>query len=1163
MSEGLAETPGESVRSRTTRPFVGRVRELAELRDGLADALSSRSRFFAIVGEPGIGKTRILEELAAEARGQGARVLSGSCHEGDGAPGYWPWIQILRAHAGSAHEVAAGSDPRFARIAESMPVASDRRLARSERIELESDRFRLFDDVTCLLEEAARSGPLVLAIDDMHWADRPSLLLLRFVVGRLRDARILGVVTHRPAEPGAAQPLAEVLRDAARVDRIRLEGLREQDVGRFMEVSLGSPAASHLKGAVHGLTGGNPFYVSEVVRLLAAEPSFEAIEDDAPRTASNAAPGATPASSLPRSVREVLGRRLDRLGPDAKRMLTMASALGIEFDLAVVQSAAGLERERLMAVIGEALAAGLLRAVSGAVGRYAFFHALVRRSLYEDLTPLARIELHRRLAAILEVLPGTRPDRLAELAHHFLQAAEGGDVDKAVEYASRAAAEALEGTAYEEAARHYEQALDALRLGETDEPRRAELLIGRGDAELRAGETAKARTTLLEAAALARRLGRGDLLARAALSFGWWVEPGRRDDRLVALLEEAASGLGDADSALRSRLLAHLAAMIWYADVRQARVSREAVEIARRIGDDRALAYALSVRHLTLWGPENVAERLAVADEVVRLASDQNDTEGVLQGRVWLVIDRLELGDIQQVDVGIAACARLAESLRQPVYLWWTAVFRGMRALLDGRFEAAENLIPEALGIGQRVQSENALQVYATQMFLLRREQGRLAELEGAHRGMVEQYPDIPAWRAGLAMLYRETDRRDEARRELDRLAAHDFRDLPRDLFWLIGIALSSDVASWLGDERRAALLYDLLLPYADRTIVTGRAVVCAGSASQYLGALAATMGRCDEAEAHFERALAMNARLGTHPFTTYAEHDYARMLLRRDHTDDRRRARVLLERAAHTSQRLGMTFLHRKVAALRAELEAGDPRSSAESGASVPRDAEAAAPDGTRAPVEIPSCGVFRIDGASWMIEFGGAIFRMRDTSGMRFLAELLRQPGRELHALDLVASWLPPPHANAEGRGGAEPTADSARARSDHGAESLGPGDAGEVLDRTARLAYKRRIDELAERLAQAKQSGAIGEAARLEDERERLVHELSRAAGFGSGERRAGSTAERARLNVTRAIKSAERAIDALCPALAAHLRATIRTGTFCAYRPDPRTPVAWSF
>ena len=1153
MSEGLVETLADPGRVRATRPFVGRARELAELRDGLADALSGRSRCFAISGEPGIGKTRILEELESEARARGAVILGGTCHEGDGAPGYWPWIQILRALARSGAGAVA-SDPRFARISESMPIATDGRLARPERIELEADRFRLFDDVTCLLEEAARATPLVLALDDLHWADRPSLLLLRFVVGRLRDARVLALVTHRPIESGGPQALAEVLRDEARVDRIRLEGLREQDVGRYMEVALGAPAL-RWTSPVHGLTGGNPFFVSEVVRLLAAEEGLEAIGDDDARVA---------APALPRSVREVLGRRLDRLGPDAKRVLTTASALGLEFDLTVVQRAAGLDRERLMAIVGDALAAGILRAVPGAVGRWAFSHALVRRSLYEDLTPLARTELHRRLAEILEELPGARPDRLAELAHHFLQATEGGDVDKAVEYASRAAAEALEGMAYEEAARHYEQALEALRLGAADESRRAELLVGRGDAELRAGETVQARATLLEAAALARRLGRGDLLARAALSFGWWVEPGRRDDRLVALLEEAATALGEADGALRSRVLAHLAATIWWADDRQARVSREAVDIARRIGDDRALVYALSVRHLTLWGPENVAERLAVADEVVRLANDQNDTEGILQGRVWQVIDRLELAEIQQVDVGIAACARLAEELRQPVYLWWTAVFRGMRALLDGRFEAAENLIPEALGIGQRVQSENALQVYATQMFLLRREQGRLVELEGAHRGMVEQYPDIPAWRAGLAMLYRETDRRDEARRELDRLGAHDFRDLPRDLFWLIGIALSSDVASWLGDERRAALLYDLLLPYADRTIVTGRAVVCAGTASQYLGALAATTGRFDESEAHFEHALAMNARLGSHPFTTYAEHDYARMLLRRGKADDVRRARGLLERAADTSRRLGMTYLHRKVASLRGELEAVAPASaagSAASGVALPREPRDATPT-PHVSVDIPSCGVFRIDGASWMVEFGGAIFRMRDTSGMRFLAELLRQPGRELHALELVGSWLPPSQEAGGERGGG-PSSGSARGRVDHGFDGSGLGDAGEVLDRAARLAYKRRIDELAERLARAKENGAVAEASRLEEEHDRLVEELTRAAGFGSGERRAGSTAERARLNVTRAIKSAERAIEALCPPLAEHLRATVRTGTFCVYRPDPRLPIAWSF
>jgi len=1100
-----------------TKPFVGRARELRELRSGLAEMRAGQSRLHLIAGEPGIGKTRTCQELAAFARVEGMRAFWGACHEGEGAPAYWPWTRILRAALGE--RASSGESLRaFPYVA---ALLSD---AGTEAATPEQARFRLFDDVTRFLKATAIDTPLLIVLDDLHWADRPSLRLLRFVARELHDAPLMLVGTYRHTEVGPDHPLGEVIADATLAARLMLGGLDASEVARYLELATGSAAAGTIAAAVHGQTEGNPFYVAEVARFLHLDAS-----------AASSAPSAQPLA-IPDTVREVIRRRVDRLSAPCREVLAVAAAAGAEFEMACVQRAAERALPDTMSLLDEAAAARIIEPSADARGRWVFCHSLIRRVLYDQLTPLRRIELHRQLGEVLEAMYGSaREAHLAELAHHFYEASVDGDVGRAIDYSTRAAAHALARVAYEEAVSHYERALTALDFRGGDERRRCELLVALGDAQMQAGESLRAKRTLREAADLARALGAGDLVARAALAFGWWLEPGKTDHYLVDLLAEAARLLPGEDSALRVLVLAHLAAELWYSGTpeRRAALSAEAVAMARRVGDGRALTFALSSRHLALWGPANVEERLAVAGEVVRLASAIGDVERVLQGRVWQVVDFLELGDIQAVDVGIALCERLAAELRQPGYVWWTEIFRAMRALMDGRFGEAEGLIHQAFATGQHAQNENASQVYATQMFVLRREQGRLAELEPAFKGMVAQYPDIPSWRCGLAMLYAQLGRLEEARAEFERVAVDDFATLPRDLFWLIGMALLADVCCTLGDVRRAAILYDLLLPYAGRTMVTGRAVVCAGSAHHSLAILATLAERGADAERHFEHALAMNLRLGARPFAAYTRCAYARLLLGRDDATVRARGVTLLRDARDAARELGMALLLREVEAMaRALPEMQEPASAATTPeAFVPRLA--------------PRTAVFRRDAAGWTLGFAGTTIRVKHAKGVQFLAVLLRCAGTEIHALDLVAEH------ELSVTDGAAPALQRAL------------GDAGEILDRKARSAYQQRLGELQGQLAEAKATGAVEAAVRREDEIDFLVRELARAVGLGNRERRAGSAAERARLNVTRAIKTAEDAIAALHPALGDYLRATIRTGTFCVYEPDATAPVDWSF
>ncbi|HEX3239055.1 MAG TPA: amidohydrolase family protein [Solirubrobacterales bacterium] len=408
-------------------------------------------------------------------------------------------------------------------------------------------------------------------------------------------------------------------------------------------------------------------------------------------------------------------------------------------------------------------------------------------------------------------------------------------------------------------------------------------------------------------AATARAVGDGSLLGRAALGFaGQWSILGRVDASRLALLEEARERLSGEDSALRARLLARLALELYYSGdpERRLALSEQAVALARRLGDARTLAVCLDARHYALWRPENVHERLDVAAELRGVAQETGDPELELEGAGWTVVDLLELGDVQGADVQIAAASKLAEALQRPIWLWWTSLLRCTRAQLAGRFEEAERLAEETLEIGRRGQAENAVNAYAQAMFNIRREQGRLAEVEPAVRRFIELYPMLVAWRAGLALLLVELDRHDEARAEFARVRAEE---LPRDANWLIAVTLLAEVCGALGDGSRAESLYALLEPYAGRNVVVGRAATCNGAASRLLGVLAAAMRAWELAEGHFISALAMHERMGARPWVARTQVAYAEMLLARRRRGDKARAGELLKDAVTIAETLGM----------------------------------------------------------------------------------------------------------------------------------------------------------------------------------------------------------------------------------------------------------------
>ena len=710
--------------------------------------------------------------------------------------------------------------------------------------------------------------------------------------------------TYRDGELPPEHPLLELagaLRREGTLKRLELRGLDEADVGELI-AALGVPAAAPgFVAALHGETEGNPFFIEEVVGHLRVE-------------GERAGAGVTLADAgVPDGVREVTSRRLRRLGAPARDAVVAGAVIGREFDFELL--------ERVLAdggsvPLGDALVTALEEAVearvireSGRPGEYAFTHALVRATLYDGVSKLRRARLHGRVGAALAALRGADVDaHLPQLAHHFAMAAPVEHPERAIDFALAAARRADRLMAWEEAAEHYREALRARELaGTADDRVRGELLVALGDSCERAGDEEGARTSFRAAAETARGLGDAGLLARAALGFaGPWSMLGRVDTRRMALLEEALAALGEEDTPLRARLLARIALELYYSGdaERRVAVSGEALALARRLDDPRTLASCLIAHHYALWRPETVTERLAVAAELRRVADRTGDPELELEGAGWTVVDMLELGDVQGADIQIAAASKLAEALHRPLYLWWTSGMRCARAQLAGDFEAAERLAQETLAIGQRGQAENAMHYYAQAIFNIRREQGRLGEIEDAVRRFVEIYPAVPAWRAALSLLLAELGREDEARAEFEALAATGFAAFPRDANFLIGLTLLAEVCGILRDGAGAPVLYELLEPYAGRNVVVGRAATFNGSASRLLGMLAAAMRRWDAADAHFAEAMEMHERMGTRPWRARTAVAWASMLLARRARGDKARARELLAEAVARGRR-------------------------------------------------------------------------------------------------------------------------------------------------------------------------------------------------------------------------------------------------------------------
>jgi hypothetical protein len=900
-----------------TRTFVGREAERAEIRAALERAASGQGGLILLVGEPGIGKTRLADEACDDARARDFQVVWGRCWEGEAPPAYLPWTQVLRALP----------TPAAARIPALAPLLPG--LGQAPTAAGEAAGFELLEAVMAELASAAARRPILLVFDDLHAGDQGSLRLLEFVVRSLRGMPLLVLGSYRDVEARLSPDGARLLGRIAREGRaLPLARLVPDETAALAEARVGHPLPRALVDDLQRTTEGNPLFVGETVELLAARGELER-----PPAAGTV---------IPSGVEDVIRGRLARLSAPARRALQIASVLGREHDARLGAALIGSHGVgNAASALDEAEALGFL---ARAGGNLRLSHALVRDAIYASLPPAERRTLHLAASELYQAAAGA-DDAGFEAAHHALLALPEGGSPRAVTLAGRAAEQLAGRLAFEAAAEMYERALRALSVVPPDPLGRCDLLIALARCLISSGAVAQAGARSLEAAALARAAADGHRLAAAALAFGSEIRMGVVDPALVGLLEEALAALPAGDASVRPIVMARLAAARQPAmnPEEPVALAREAIALARGGGDAEVVLQTLHHGFAAMCDFAPVVERLPIATELAAAAAARGDRALAMQAQARIFNDRIELGDVAGADVELAALDALAHEVGHPRYLWRPLLARAMRAIMTGRFDDADRLRAEAAAIGRLTEDPNFPVVYAMQGFGLALERGGIDELQAAGERLAHimtGFPGTAIWEPVMAAAaWARGGGLDGARAAWIRLPF----DHPLLLADSLMLMLAGEAAAVLGDRERAAQFEARLRPAAGHYVTLGQmGLTWLGPVDRVLGLLAATRDAFDEAEARFERALALGRAVGAVPFVARVERELAALADRR-----------------------------------------GKPR--------------AASPTETAEPLTMTA------EGDVWVLSHADRVLRLRASRGLEMLARLVAEPGRELHVLDL----------------------------------------------------------------------------------------------------------------------------------------------------------------
>lgn len=904
--------------------FVGRTTEFQLLRRAWDETKGQGLPVVLVAGEPGVGKTRLAAELAGQVHGEGAMVLAGRCDEDLAVP-FQLFVEPLRHFADHTPDDQlpallgrfGGELVRLApELAERVPglpqpIASDP----------ETERYRVFDAVAAWLAEISRRHPLLLVFDDLHWAAKPNLLLLRHILRAAMPGRMLVVGTYRDTDLSYGHPLVELMADLRRgatMSQVVLGGLSPEGVIAYLEELVGRSLEENelaVAQAIHSHTQGNPFFVREVLRHLADTGAV------AQREGRWYARLPVEELGIPQGVREVVRRRLTRLSETCNHVLQVATVMGLEFEPTVLGAAADLDEEHVVTALEESIAGRLVAESSTRGLRYRFTHSLVRDTIYGELSTARRAMLHRRVAqAVASVYAGRLDDQLPALAHHYANATVPlGAGKEAVAFACEAGERALVQLAHHDAVRFYEQALEFLEVqeGEPDVGQRLEILIRLGEAQRRAGDRDH-RETLIAACRLAHDHGDAEAMATAALanSRGMFAVIGAVDDERTAMLAAAIEAQGDRETTVRARLTANLATEVVYAEdqTRRYRLSAEALAMARRLGEPGTLAHTLLARVVAIWGPGTVHERLEATEELLALATQLDDAVLVCSGCWHRFVAAMEAGEVAIADRCLDRAERLADDLGQPTMRWLTLILRANRLLSVGLIRESEQVATIGFELGQSAGHPDAFLYYGIHLFNTRYETGHLSEIADNVIRIADANPGVLSIRATLALLYSETGQPDKARAALDSVV-DKLAGAPLEASWPRAVTQAAQTCAQLKDRDRASALLDLLVPYAGQTVCTG--LSWSGSFDHFIGMLESVMGRLDAAEKSLIRGESAHAGVPAPLWLARSRLERAKVLLARQAPQCTEQAGGLLNDVLDTARQYGLGAVERSAAEL------------------------------------------------------------------------------------------------------------------------------------------------------------------------------------------------------------------------------------------------------
>jgi len=992
----------------SARVFVGRARELERLSSAVERAFAGEGALVCLVGEAGIGKSRLAEHTQALAEARGAMTVSGRCWESGGAPAYWPFVEAFRQ--------LGIDDPLSDADSAEGPGAADA-------------RFDVFDRAARRLRALARERPIVMLLDDLHAADSSSLSLLQFLARGVRGSRLCVIATYRETEARLSSDVSAILAKIAREgDVITLARLSRSDVATWLaevEPEAGPSRAADL----HRISEGNPLFVEELMRV--GNPY------DPER--------------LSLGLEATIDEHLSRLGSDARSLIETAAVIGRELDPGLACRLAGIARDRAEPLWREARTQGVLEVRERE--RLRFTHVLLRDRLHTCLPAARRADLHWRVGLLLRDEHGD----LASAAHHLLEGRAAGELDLALETARDAASQALARLAFEEATRIADGAL-AL-LGDAHASRvGVELMLASAEGRVRAGDRHAGLDAAVRAARAAEALGTPELLAQAALVYSAELVSATIDPLMVDLLRRAMAALDVADSPLRARVLARLASALMPPLDEESMVeiqdlATEARVMATRLGDAQTSLYVLSFVAAAIGYVAGGEARKTLINEIMTLAAALNHRVTLVTHGAFYAISLLEQGLRTEADAALANVERVASELANSRYRWRVLGARALLAAFDGDLDEALRLGREVRELSREPGMRSAELAWALQRIGIAYSSGDAVSIRDDAEDVLSVVGRVPQLSPYKGWVLAVMGRHEEATRALNPVAGNT-NSYP----WLL---IAADACTLLGNRELGAPIYEKLLEerFKNRVFWGPAALSLIGPTSLVLADLARVLGRETEALALYDEAIELSERIGARPLA-----------------------------------RLSRT---------RKELMVGP--------APPPR---ARAPE--RAPLTV------RLEGDVWAVESAGRVVRVKDGKGMRFLAELVEQPRRELFVLDLIGA--------------------------DEAPTSTGP-----ALDAQAKQAYRARVEELRDVLVEAERNADVVRAEKAREELDRIAGELAGAVGLGGRDRKQGSNVERARINVQRRLKDAIARIAELDPELGRILSLAVKTGTYCSFTP----------